>query len=214
MCSLPWVLNMSKSCLRHNMVAQGLTDLRGIRVRKKRGIPSTMAFCLIRSGTCSVCSFLGGLIFWVMGVIPVEGKIIPPSRPNSLVVNGSAHDYSLRIEASRRDPFKRIKKRMPTPKVSKKSHPESITVLKEKDPVLRLLGVIHGQDGHQAVIQISPKERVVVQPGSTLPQSGWTIKTISEGEVVLEHLSSISSADASSPPRNYVLSFSTIRKSP
>jgi hypothetical protein len=104
---------------------------------------------------------------------------------------------------------------MPTPVVSKKSHPESTIVPKKvENPVWRLLGVIHGQSGHQAVIQISPKERVVVQPGSELARSGWTIKTITEGEVLLERLSSTSSVGVSSPPGNFILSFSAIRKSP
>ena len=177
-------------------------------------ILSTMTPCLRGSESYSVC-FLGCLIFWLMGVVAVEGKITPPSQPNTLVENSSAHDNSRHTEVNRRDPFKRIKKRMPTPVVSKKSHPESTIVPKKvENPVWRLLGVIHGQSGHQAVIQISPKERVVVQPGSELARSGWTIKTITEGEVLLERLSSTSSVGVSSPPGNFILSFSAIRKSP
>jgi len=130
------------------------------------------------------------------------------------VGNHVAQDNSRHTTVNRRDPFKPIKKRMPTPRVSKKSHPESTIVPVVEDPLWRLLGVIHGQDGRQAVIQISPKERVIVQPGSELVRSGWIIKTISEGGVLLEHLSSTSSVGVSSPPRNFILSFPTSRKSP
>jgi hypothetical protein len=102
---------------------------------------------------------------------------------------------------------------MPTPVASKKSHPESTIIPKVENPVWRLLGVIHGQSGYQAVIQISPKERVVVQPGSELARLGWTIKAITEREVLLKRLSS-SSAGVSSPPGDFILSFPAIRKSP
>jgi hypothetical protein len=172
-----------------------------------------MVPCLRGPGNYSVCC-VGGLIFWLIGVVAVEGKITPPFQANTLVKNSSAYDNSRHTEMIRRDPFKRIKKRLPTPMVSKKSHPESKIVPRAEDPVFRLLGVIHGQNGPQAVIQISPKERVVVQPGSKLVRSGWTIKTISEGAVLLEHPSETSSVGISSPPRNFILSFPTIGKSP
>jgi hypothetical protein len=148
-----------------------------------------------------------------MGVVAVEGKITPPSQPNTMMENSSAHDNSRHPEVNRRDPFKRIKKRMPTPVASKKSHPESTIIPKVENPIWRLLGVIHGQSGYQAVIQISPKERVVVQPGSELARLGWTIKAITEREVLLKRLSS-SSAGVSSPPGDFILSFPAIRKSP
>lgn len=167
-------------------------------------------------GTGSYCvGLFGGLVLWLMGVVAVEGKIIPSVQLTTLVGNPLAQDNSWHTTVSRRDPFKRIKKPTPTPPmVSKKSQPESTIVPAVEVPLLRLLGVIHGQDGYQAVIQISSKERVVVQQGSELARSGWTIKTISNGEVLLERLSSTSSVGASSPPRNFILSFPVIRKSP
>lgn len=204
---------MSKSCLRHNLVGPRLTSLRDTRVIEMPCILTTNAPCPRRLKSYSVC-VPGCLIFWLMGMIAVEGKITPLSQPNTLVENSSGHDNSRHPEVNRRDPFKRIKKRMPTPAVSKKSHPESTKVPKVENPVWRLLGVIHGQTGHQAVIQLSPKERVVVQPGTELARSGWTIKAITEGEVFLERLSSTSSAGVSSPPGNFILSFPAIRKSP
>jgi hypothetical protein len=149
-----------------------------------------------------------------MGVVAVEGKINLPSQPNTLAGKRSAHANSRHNVANRRDPFKRVKKRLPTQGVPKNSHSELTIVPVVEDPVWRLLGVLHGQDGHQAVIQVSPKQRVLVQPGSELARSGWTIKNISEGEVLLEYLSSTSSVGVSSPPRNFILSFPTIRKSP
>jgi len=178
-----------------------------------RNILSTVAPCLGGSVSYSVW-LLGGLIFLLMGVVAVEGKITAPAQPATIVGNHVAQDNSRHTTVNRRDPFKPIKKRMPTPRVSKKSHPESTIVPVVEDPLWRLLGVIHGQDGRQAVIQISPKERVIVQPGSELVRSGWIIKTISEGGVLLEHLSSTSSVGVSFPPRNFILSFPTSRKSP
>ena len=200
---------MSKSYLRRNL----FTGLLITGVIARRGILSIIANFLRESGKYSIC-FLVGLTFWLMGVVAVEGQITSSFQQNTLIVNNPAQGHFRHTEANRRDPFKRIKKRTPTPSVSKNSHPEPAIVPGVQDPVWRLLGVMHGQDGHQAVIQISPKVRVVVQPGSELAGSGWTIKSISEGEVLLEHLSSSSLAGGSFPPRNFILSFPTIRKSP
>jgi hypothetical protein len=204
---------MSKSCLRPNLIGPNLVGLRSTRVIEMLCILSTRTLCPKGSESYSIC-FLWLLIFWLMGVVAVEGKITPPSQTTTLVENRSARDNSRHSEMNRRDPFERIKKRMPTSMVPKKSHTESTIVPRVEDPVWRLLAVIHGQDGHQAVIQLSPKERVVVQPGSELGRSGWTIKTINEGEVFLEHLSAKSSVGVYSPPRKLTLSFPPIRKSP
>ena len=204
---------MSKSCSKHKLVGQSRIGLQGSGVIEKKDCLSTMSPYLRGLGSYPVW-LLGGLMVWFMGVVVVEGKISPPSQPTILVGNHLAKDNSRHTTVNRRDPFKRIKKRIPTQKVSKKAHPESIIVPAVEDPLWRLLGVIHGQGGHQAVIQISPKERVVVQPGSELARSGWTIKTISDAEVLLERLSSVSSVGVSSPPRKIILSFPAIRKSP
>ena len=203
---------MSKTCLTHNLLCQS-PILHGIGVIKRQSILSTMALCLRGAWPFSSC-FLGGLIFWLMGVVAVEGKINPPSQQTIQVGNSSTNDQSRHTEANRRDPFKRIPKRTPIPRVLKKSPPEPTPSPGVENPVWRLLGVMHGQDGHRAVIQISPKERVVVQPGSELARSGWIIKSISEGEVLLEHRTLTSSANNSFPPRNFILSFPTLRNSP
>lgn len=172
---------------------------------------------LRRSGTYLVC-LLCGLSFWlIIGAVVVEGKINPPAQSNSLVKNNSVSDHARHNHANRRDPFKRIEKRMPAPTVSKKPHPVLPIVLGVEDPAWKLLGVLHGNAGHQAVIQLSPtnkKDRIVVQRGSKLAQSGWTVKTISEEGVLLEHLSSPSSIDLPSRTRSLLLSFPSIPKSP
>ena len=203
---------MSKSCLKHNPGDQS-TDLPRNGIIESRGLFFTMAPCMRGLWPYSVC-FLGGVIFWVIGVVAVEGKINPPSQPNTLAEKSSDHHNSRQVVVKRRDPFKRIKKRLPTQSLLEKSHSELTIGPVVEDPAWRLLGVLHGQDGHQAVIQISPKKRVLVHPGSELAGSGWTIKTISEGEVLLEYLSSTSSVGVSLPPRNFILSFPNFRKSP
>jgi hypothetical protein len=106
---------------------------------------------------------------------------------------------------------------MPTPTVSKKPHLVLPMVPGVEDPALKLLGVLYGNNGHQAVIQLSPmdrKDRIVVQRGSKLAQTGWTVKTISEEGVLLEHLSSTPSIDLPSRTKNFLLSFPSVPKSP
>lgn len=203
---------MSKICLRHNLGGQS-KDLPHNGMIESRGLFFPMAPCMRGLRPYTVC-FLGGLIFWGIGVVAVEGKIKLPSQPNTLAEKSAAHHNSRQSVVKRRDPFKPIKKRLPTEGLPEKSHSELTIAPVVEDPAWRLLGVLHGQDGHQAVIQISPKKRVLVHPGSELVGSGWTIKTISEGEVLLEYLSSTSSVGVSSPPRNFILSFPTFRKSP
>lgn len=169
---------------------------------------------LRRSGSC-LFYYLGGVIFLFLGVAEVEGKTTSSSEENPIVGLNHLEDKFRQPNLNGRDPFKRIKKKqLPSSSVSKKPHPLLTIVPQVEDPNWKLLGVIHSQSGHQAVIQISPQERVVVQPGSKLARSGWTIKTITEGEVLLEHLFSTSSVSVSSPPRTFVLSFPPIPKSP
>lgn len=171
---------------------------------------------LRRSRSYLVC-LLCGLNFWlIIGAAVVEGTITPSAQSNGLVRNSSVSDNARPNHANRRNPFKRIEKRMPTPTVSNKPHPLLPIVPGVENPAWKLLGVLHGNDGHQAVIQLSPtdkKDRIVVQRGSKLAQSGWTVKTISEEGVLLEHLS-IPSIDLPSRTRNFLLSFHPIPKSP
>ena len=117
---------------------------------------------------------------------------------------------------ARRDPFKPIKKRPSISSSSRKSQPEPPKTLPVstiiKDPNLKLLGIFHGQYGRQAVIQVSPGERIVVRPGLELVRSGWIIKTISDGEVLLEHLSNASSGKRLPQSRTFILSFPNSRE--
>jgi len=183
-------------------------------VVEKGSIQIIMTTGLRSSGSYRICS-LCGVFFLFLGVVEVEGKTTPSSEANPIMGSSSVEDKSRQPDVNRRDPFKRIKKKqLPSSLVSKNSHPLSTIVPQVEDPNWKLLGVMHSQSGHQAVIQISPQERVLVQPGSKLARSGWTIKTITEGEVFLEHLFSTSSVGVSSRPRTFILAFPPIRKSP
>lgn len=204
---------MFKIYLRPNLIGPSLSGLRGTGFIETLWNQSISVPCLKGLRNCSVF-VLGCLIFLSMGVMTVEGKIASSSQPNTLVENSPAQDNSRHQKVNRRNPFKPIKKRMLIPAVSKNFHYGSTMVPKIENPVWRLLGVFYGQSGHQAVIQLSPKERVVVHPGSELARSGWTIKAITESEVLLERRSSTSSAGVSSPPDSFMLSFPAIRKSP
>jgi len=200
---------MYKIWPRHNAVGRGTLALRSAGLIKRRRFLSIVFFCLRGSRIYSAC-FWGAIFFGLTGVVEMKGTIISSTQLNISVEIMSAHGSSRQTETNRRDPFTRIKKSLSTPKVSSKRHLDSTLVPRIEVPLWRLLGVIHGQNGRQAVIQISPHERVVVQTGSKLAPSGWTIKTINEGEVLLEHLSK----GVSSPPKTFILSFPTIRKSP
>ncbi len=204
---------MSEIYLRPNLVDPNLSGLRGTRFIETPCNQSTSVPCLKGSMHYSVV-VLGCLLFWSMGVMTVEGKITSPSQPNTLVEPNPDHNDSRHHKENRRNPFKPIKKRIPIPAGSKKNLLDSTMVPKVENPVWKLLGVFHGQSGRQAVIQLSPKERVVVQSGSELARSGWTIKAITESEVLLERRSSTSSTGVSSPPGSFILSFPVIRKSP
>lgn len=147
-----------------------------------------------------------------MGVVAAEGTSSSTSYQNRLVRPIFVEDNSRRNDGGRRDPFKRIPQpRLSTPKVTTPSSKDSKIVPLLDNPDWRLLGVIHGRDGHQAIIQVSPSKRVLVQTGSELARSGWTIKTISEEGVLLEYLSSAASLKGASLPRTFILSFPTIQ---
>jgi len=206
---------MSSSYLKHNPADQCLEGLRDYGVIRTRGAVSMMAPYLrgfARHSGCVWCVlFFGG----VMGVVAAEGASLSSSHPNGLVRTRAAQDNSRHIDVNRRDPFKRIpRQRLTTPKTATTSHQDSKIIPLVNNPSWRLLGVMHGQEGHQAVIQVSPTERVLVQPGAELARSGWMIKTISEKEVLLEHRSSDSLARGDSPTRTFILSFPTIQQSP
>lgn len=205
---------MSSNCLKHDRANQLLAGLGDHGVMFMWNTVSRMAVNLRWCASYSVCVW-GVLIFvGLMGEADGKGASSLSSHPSRLVRTSVDQDNGRHAVVNRRDPFKRIPKRLPTPKVSTQSDPGLKGVPLADNPVWRLLGVMHGQDGHQAVIQISPTARVLVQPGTELARSGWTIKTISEKEVLLEHLSSASSVRGASPTRTFILSFPTIQKSP
>jgi len=92
-----------------------------------------------------------------------------------------------------RDPFAPLKKPIPAPNSSpppkhSPSPPAHIPLPG------KLLSVVHGPWGYQAVIQLSPKEYLVVEPGELIAHSGWRVKGIQEDGVRLERLSSASSS--------------------
>ena len=92
-----------------------------------------------------------------------------------------------------RDPFAPLKKSTPAPKSSpppkhSPSPPAHVSLPG------KLLSVVHGPWGFQAVIQLSPKEYLVVEPGELIAHSGWRVKGIQEDGVRLERVSSASSS--------------------
>jgi hypothetical protein len=188
-------------------------DSRRTGVSGRQNIRSPGVYGVRRTGSSWVC-FLSVLIVGGWGVVGVEGKILLSSaQPATLVEHRFIHDKARHPEHYRRDPFKRLHKQRPHPAVQGPLHPGLTSVPAMPEPILKLLGVIHGLDGYQAIIQIAPKERVLVQAGSELAQSGWMVKTISEDGVLLEHFSS-HSAGLSSVPKTLVLSFPAIRLTP
>lgn len=203
---------MFSSCLKHKQTDQSQAGLRysgGIDIRSR---VTTMS-AYLRGFVCySVCVWgvlnLGG----EMGVVAAESTSSSIASHNRLIRSSLVEDNSRRNDGGRRDPFKRIPQpRLAIPKVTTPPDKDSKKVPLLDNPHWRLLGVIHGRDGHQAIIQVSPSKRVLVQTGSQLDRSGWTIKTISEKEVLFEYLSSGASLNGASSPRTFILSFPTIQ---
>jgi hypothetical protein len=161
--------------------------------------------------------FLGVIFCGLLGAPVAAGEFQKPYLENTGSVEGLALQTLFRNDfGNRQDPFRPIKKRRSISPSSMKSRPkpsENPPISSIKDPNLKLLGIIRGQYGHQAVIQISPGERIFVRPGLELVRSGWIIKTISDREVLLEHLSTSTSGKALSQSRTFILSFPTPGKS-
>ena len=105
-----------------------------------------------------------------------------------------------------RDPFKPLRVLPPIPpkKPPKKADKPRVTPL---SPPGKLLSVIHGPEGFQALIQLSSKERIIVEPGGLLKQSGWLVKEISEDRVLLEFVQPRSPSDKSFRSPTGILSF-------
>ncbi len=177
---------------------------------------------VVGSAKMQVCRimfpFLGGIFCGLLSVSVAAGEVQKFSLNNL----GTADALVQRIPdrndfKKRRDPFRPMKKPRSISSSSRKSRPEPQKipppVPRVKDPNWKLLGVIHGQYGRQAVIQISPGKRIFVRPGLELVQSGWIIKTISKGEVLLERRSITPSGTDFPQPRIFILSFPTPGKS-
>ena len=161
-------------------------------------------------------NFFGILICGVLGSPAVDAKMLELKTEHAISVDSSVLTKSRHTPANGRDPFRPIIKPRPPSSASNKPRPKPAArpvVSKVKDPTWKLLGVIYGQSGRQAVIQVSPKERIIVGLGSEFPLLEWTVKAIHKGEVLLEH-SSIDYSVAGSPiPRTFILSFPTSGKS-
>jgi len=171
----------------------------------------------IKKNVCRLKPHFLGVIFCGLLVAPVAAGEFQKFHLEKIgSVEGLALQTKFRNDyEARRDPFKPIKKRPSISSSSRKSQPEppkTLPVSTIKDPNLKLLGIFHGQYGRQAVIQVSPGERIFVRPGLELVRSGWIIKTISDGEVLLEHLSNASSGKRLPQSRTFILSFATPRK--
>jgi hypothetical protein len=157
--------------------------------------------------------FLGVIFCGLLAVPVAAGEFQKIYLENT----GSVEDLALQTQVrndygNRRDPFKPIKKRRSISSSSRKSQPEPpkippISTI--KDPNFKLLGIFRGKYGRRAVIQVSPGERIFVRPGLELVRSGWIIKTISDGEVLLEHLSTSTSGKGLPQSRTFILSFPT-----
>lgn len=90
-----------------------------------------------------------------------------------------------------RDPFAPIRKTTPVPKPPS---PPKVTKSPVPAPPVpgKLLSVVHGPWGYQAVIQLSPKEYLIVEPGEPVANTGWRVKEIKDDRVRLELIPSLS----------------------
>ncbi len=173
----------------------------------RRSIP--MCRCLSQFLAVSICGLLG--------VPVVAGEISGNSQKPVGFANGLLQHTQFSGDFGKRhNPFTPIHKRRSMPSLSKKLRPQAsqmTAISTSKDPNWKLLSIIHGQYGQQAVIQVSPKERIIVRPEMKLAQSGWTVKTISKGEVLLEHRSSPLPGGGHFRSKVFILSFPALGKS-
>lgn len=174
----------------------------------------------MRGETC-VCRIMSGslgfLICVLIGISGVEARVPEflqkktDSLGNRVLVTRSREN-----DESRRDPFRPLNQARSIFSSSKKSRPEpqkNFPIQETKAPKFTLLGIIHGLSGPQAVIQVSPGKRIFAKPGVELAQSGWFIKTISKGEVLLEHRSHSSSRESLPKVDPFILSFPILGQS-
>ena len=157
--------------------------------------------------------FLGVIFCGLLAAPVATGEFQKIYLENTVSVEGLAVQAKFRNDyGNRRDPFRPLERRRSVSSSSRKSQPKPPkihTISTIKDPNLKLLGIFHGQYGRQAVIQVSSGERILVRPGLEIVRSGWIIKTISAGEVLLEHLSASTSEKGLPQSRTFILSFHT-----
>jgi len=158
---------------------------------------------------------VAGGILCVFLSLPVA---VSEVRKNPSTDSGTEIGLVQRIQSKsdlgkRRDPFRPISKRRAISSSPKKAHLQRPTITPIpviNHPNWKLLGIIDGQYGRQAVIQVSPQERVFIRSGLEVAGSGWIIKTIGNGEVLLEHSSPSTSGKGLSEPKAFILSFVTL----
>ncbi len=159
---------------------------------------------------------LGGFLFgYFISTVSATENINSISRKSS-----QWNEFLHRISSSsavgkRRDPFQPVRKPRAISSSPKKAVPDpGITkITKGSNPHWKLLGIIDGQDGPQAVIQLSAHERVFVKPGLEVVHSGWITKAIKQSEVVLEQTSPSIPGKDPSKPKALILSFANPRTS-
>ena len=155
--------------------------------------------------------FLGVIFCGLLVSTAAAGEFQKIYLENTGSVEGLARQTQFRKDSGNpRDPFRPINKRRSISSPSRKSQLEpskNPPISTIKDPNLKLVGSFHGPYGRQAVIQVSPGERIFVGPGLEIVRSGWIIKTISDGEVLLEHLSTATAGKGLSQSKTFILSF-------
>jgi hypothetical protein len=163
-----------------------------------------------------VVQFLCGIMCGLLSVTGVFGEVQDLTSNRSGVGNAGVPSVpSVRELRKGRDPFQRIHKRRDNSSAQRKARseppPHRVTppiIPTVKNPSWKLLGIIHGPHSPQAVIQISPHERVFVRSGLEVVKSGWIIKNIRKEEVLLEY--SLAKSDGRSQPQAFILSFSSL----
>jgi hypothetical protein len=170
--------------------------------------------CMIQHpiSMCRYMTQLLGMIFCGLVGVPVAaGEVHEVSLKNVASVNGLPQHIQSRSESGKRhNPFMPIKKRHSLSSSSRKAQhktSQAMPISIKKVPNWKLLGIVHGQYGQQAVIQVAPSKRIIVRPGMKLTKSGWIVRTIRKGEVLLEHIPTPFSGEGRSRPKTFILSF-------
>jgi len=159
--------------------------------------------------------FLGATLGAILSLLVETGEVRKSYADNMGKVNGSGlRIQQVRSDAKKqRDPFSPLRKRGSLSSKPRQTPPKTspgALMAKINNPNWKLLGIIHGPYGHQAVIQVSPQERVFARAGREVVHSGWIIKNISRGEVLLEHSSHSATRKGSDEQPPFILSFSTL----